>query len=55
MDFLEKIIQEYNENHNLQNYFQLVDEFDYEKNGIQLTKDFFKYLLFDLLWKITKK
>lgn len=38
-----------------QNYFQLVDEFDYDNNTIQATKDFIKFLLFDLLWKFTKK
>lgn len=39
----------------LKEFYQLVDEFDYEKNGIEITKDFIKYLLFELYWQATKK
>lgn len=53
MKNLEEIREEYE--NKLPSYFELVDKFDYEKNGIQQTKDFIKYLLFDVLWKATKK
>lgn len=32
----------------------LVDEFDYEKNSIDDTKYFIKYLLFEFYWQATK-